>query len=90
MLSAMSSDVTVLSSLDDELALIRKWNPTQISSISLKLEHSQYYFKSEVMLTAYVQSWPKVLRMTQIYIFTKFAASVSRYFCQMLLWNTEV
>jgi hypothetical protein len=41
--------------------------------------------------TEAVKSWPKVLSMTQILIFTKFAASVSLdIFCQMLLWNTEV
>ena len=40
---------------------------------------------------SFVQSWPKVLRMTQILISTKFAASVSLdIFCQMLLWNPEV
>jgi hypothetical protein len=38
-----------------------------------------------------VQSWPNVLRMTQILISTKFSASVSLdIFYQMLLWNTKV
>ena len=38
-----------------------------------------HFIFAEILLTfsAYIQSWPKVLRMTQIYIFTKFAASVS-------------
>uniref|UniRef100_A0A4W5RYJ5 Malic enzyme n=1 Tax=Hucho hucho TaxID=62062 RepID=A0A4W5RYJ5_9TELE len=44
-----------------------------------------------ILLSLYSeQSWPKVLRMTQILISTKFAASVSRYFCQMLRWNAKV
>jgi hypothetical protein len=59
-----------------------------------ELSHTVRVFKIKMIMIGTIltpQSWPKDLRMTQIDIFTKSAASVSLdIFCQMLLWNTEV
>uniref|UniRef100_A0A8C7CF78 C2H2-type domain-containing protein n=1 Tax=Oncorhynchus kisutch TaxID=8019 RepID=A0A8C7CF78_ONCKI len=66
---------------------LRKWQlSTRRKMIGYGICWSPDHTGDKTMWNRYVQSWPKVLR-----IFNKVCCfSVFRYFCQMLLWITEV